>query len=172
MERLVHYIFGLVFAAGGLLALPGDGQANEGFGERVAGTYFVEHSSGAFRVITLNSDGGLSAIASSQGGSVFEGVEFTSQQGTWKQNGARALIATVINFGLGTDTTGGTVVATYELSFGRGFDTVEGVITLLNFAPGVNPFDDDAKPIDDPVESTVEGSRVEPGTLRPSDPPS
>ena len=66
----------------GPLALPGDGQANEGFGERVAGTYFVEHSSGAFRVITLNSDGGLSAIASSQGGSVFEGVEFTSQQGT------------------------------------------------------------------------------------------
>jgi hypothetical protein len=89
MERLVHYIFGLVFAAGGLLALPGDGQANEGFGERVAGTYFVEHSSGAFRVITLNSDGGLSAIASSQGGSVFEGAEFTSQQGTWKQNGGQ-----------------------------------------------------------------------------------
>jgi hypothetical protein len=167
MERLVHYVFGLVFAAGGLLALPGGGQAGEGFGERVAGTYFVEHSSGAFRVITLNSDGGLSAIASSQGGSVFEGVEFTSQQGTWQQSGAKALIATVIDFNLGTDTTGGTVVATYELSFGRGFDTVEGVITLLNFAPGVNPFADDAEPITDPVESTVEGSRVEPGTLRP-----
>ena len=29
MKRLVHYVFfGLVFAAGGLLALPGDGQAN------------------------------------------------------------------------------------------------------------------------------------------------
>jgi hypothetical protein len=27
MKRLVHYILGLVFAAGGLLALPGDGQA-------------------------------------------------------------------------------------------------------------------------------------------------
>jgi hypothetical protein len=79
MERLVHYIFGLVFAAGGLLALPGDGQANEGFGERVAGTYFVEQSTGSFRVITLNSDGGLSAIESSQGGSLIEGVEFTSQ---------------------------------------------------------------------------------------------
>jgi hypothetical protein len=165
MERLVHYIFGLVFAAGGLLALPGDGQANEGFGERVAGTYFVEQSTGSFRVITLNSDGGLSAIAS-QGSSVFEGVEFTSQQGTWKQNGAKDLIATVIDFSLGTDTTGGTVVATYELSFGRGFDTVEGVITLLAFAPGVNPFDDDAEPIDDPVEITLKGSRVEPGTLR------
>ena len=73
----------------------------------------------------------------------------------------------MIDFNLGTDTTGGTVVATYELSFGRGFDTVEGVITLLPFAPGVNPFDDDAEPIDDPVEITVEGSRVEPGTLRP-----
>jgi hypothetical protein len=48
MERLVHYIFGLVFAAGGLLALPGNGQANEGFGERVAGTYFVEQSTGSF----------------------------------------------------------------------------------------------------------------------------
>jgi hypothetical protein len=31
----------------------------------------------------------------------------------------------------------------------------------------VNPFADDAEPIDDPVEITVEGSRVEPGTLRP-----
>jgi hypothetical protein len=41
MKRLVHYVFGLAFAAGGLLALPGDGQATEGFGERVAGTYFV-----------------------------------------------------------------------------------------------------------------------------------
>jgi hypothetical protein len=167
MERLVHYIFGLVFAAGGLLALPGGGQANEGFGERVAGTYFVEQRTGSFRVITLNSDGGLSAIASSQGGSVFEGVEFTSQHGTWKQNGAQALIATVIDFGLGADTTGGTIVATYELSFGRGFHTVEGVITLLPFAPGVNPFEDDAEPIDDPVETTLKGSRVEPGTLRP-----
>jgi hypothetical protein len=98
---------------------------------------------------------------------VFEGAEFTSQQGTWKQNGAQTLIATVIDFVLGTDTTGGTVVATYELSFGRGFDTVEGVITLLNFAPGVNPFADDAEPITEPVETTVEGSRVEPGTLRP-----
>jgi hypothetical protein len=165
MERLVHYIFGLVFAAGGLLALPGHGQADEGFGERVAGTYFVEQSSGAFRVITLNSDGGLSAIESSQGGS--QGVEFTSQHGTWQQNGAQALIATVIDFGLGADTTVGTTVATYELSFGRGFDTFEGVITLLPFAPGVNPFADDAEPIDDPVEITVEGSRVEPGTLRP-----
>jgi hypothetical protein len=95
-----------------------------------------------------------------RGGSVFEGVEFTSQHGTWKQNGARALIATVIDFGLGTDTAGGTVVATYELSFGRGFDTVEGVITLLNFAPGVNPFADDAKPIDDPVR---EHRRGQPG---------
>lgn len=167
MERLVHYIFGLVFAAGTLLALPGDGQANEGFGERVAGTYFVEQSTGSFRVITLNSDGGLSAIESSQGGSLIEGVEFTSQHGTWQQNGAQALIATVIDFGLGADTTVGTTVATYELSFGRGFDTVEGVITLLNFAPGVNPFADDAKPIDDPVEITLKGSRVEPGTLRP-----
>jgi hypothetical protein len=63
----VHYAFGLVLAAGGLVALPGDGQANESFGRRVAGTYFVEHPSGSFRVITLNSDGGLSAIASSQG---------------------------------------------------------------------------------------------------------
>jgi hypothetical protein len=41
------------------------------------------------------------------------------------------------------------------------------VITLLPFAPGVNPFADDAEPISDPVEITVEGSRVEPGTLRP-----
>jgi hypothetical protein len=98
---------------------------------------------------------------------VFEGVEFTSQHGTWKQNGTRALIATVIDFGLGADTTGGTIVATYELSFGRGFDTVEGVITLLRFVPGVNPFDDDAEPIDDPVETPLKGSRVEPGTLRP-----
>jgi hypothetical protein len=167
MGRLVHATFGLVFAAGGLLALPGDGQANEGFGERVAGTYFVEQSTGSFRVITLNSDGGLSAIESSQGGSLIEGVEFTSQHGTWQQNGAKDLIATVIDFGLGADTTVGTTVATYELSFGRGFHTSEGVITLLPFAPGVNPFADDADPITDPVEITVEGSRVEPGTLRP-----
>jgi hypothetical protein len=41
------------------------------------------------------------------------------------------------------------------------------VITLLPFAPGVNPFDDDAEPIDDPVETTLKGSRIEPGTLRP-----
>jgi hypothetical protein len=167
MKRLVHYVFGLVFATGGLLALPGDGQANQGFGERVAGTYFVEESSGSFRVITLNSDGGLSAIDSSQGGSVFEGVEFTSQHGSWQQNRPHALVATVIDFGLGPDTTGGTTVATYELSFGRGFDTVEGVITLLFFAPGVNPFIEDAEPIDEPVEITFEGSRIEPGTLRP-----
>jgi hypothetical protein len=168
MERLVHYVFGLVFAAGGLLALTDDGQATEGFGERVAGTYFVEQSTGSFRVITLNSDGGLSAIDSSQGGSLIEkGVEFTSQHGSWQQNGAQALIATVIDFGVGADTTVGSTVATYELSFGRNFDTVEGVFTLLFFAPGVNPFADDAKPIRDPVKITVKGTRVEPGTLRP-----
>ena len=168
MERLVHYIFGLVFAAGGLLALPGDGQTTEGFGERVAGTYFIEQSTGSFRVITLTSDGGLSAIDSSQGRSLIEkGVEFTSQHGSWQQNGAQALIATVIDFGVGADTTVGTTVATYELSFGRNFDTAEGVFTLLFFAPGVNPFTDDAEPIDEPVEFTLKGSRVEPGTLRP-----
>ena len=176
MKRLVHCVFGLAFAAGGLMALPGDGQANEGFGERVAGTYFVEESSGSsieessgsFRVITLNSDGGLSAIDSSQGRSLIEEAgEFTSQHGSWQQNGPHALVATVIDFGLGPDTTGGTTVATYELSFGWNFDTFEGVITLLFFAPGVNPFTEDAEPIGEPVEVTLEGSRVEPGTLRP-----
>jgi hypothetical protein len=55
-------------------------------------------------VITLNSDGGLSAIESSQGGSLIEGVEFTSQRGTWRQDGAHTLIATVIDFGLSADT--------------------------------------------------------------------
>ena len=169
MKRLVHFVFfGLVFAAGGLLALPGDGQANEGFGKRVAGTYFVDEGFGSFRVITLNSDGGLSAIDASQGRSV-EGGGFTSQHGSWQQTGAHALVATVIDFGLGPDTTVATTVATYELSFGLNFDTVEGVITLLFFAPGVNPFTDDAEPIDEPVEFTLKGSRVEPGTLRPTD---
>jgi hypothetical protein len=168
MKRLVHYVFGLVFAAGGLLALPGNGQANEGFGKRVAGTYFVDEGFGSFRVITLNSDGGLSAIDSSQGRSLIEEAgEFTSQHGSWQQNGPHALVATVIDFGLGPDTTGGTTVATYELSFGWSFDTFEGVITLLFFAPGVNPFTEDAEPIGEPVEITLEGSRVEPGTLRP-----
>ena len=62
-----------------------------------------------------------------------------------------------------------TTVATYELSFGLNFDTVEGVITLLFFAPGVNPFTDDAEPIDEPAEFTLKGSRVEPGILRPTD---
>jgi hypothetical protein len=46
VKCLVHYVFGLVFAAGGLLALPGAAQTDEGFGERAAGTYFVEQSSG------------------------------------------------------------------------------------------------------------------------------
>ena len=118
-------------------------------------------------MITLNSDGELSAIDSSQSGSLIEGVEFTSQHGTWQQNGAKALIATVIDFGLDADTTVRVTVATYELSFGRRFDTFEGVITLLPFAPGVNPFADLAEPITDPVEITVEGSRVGRGTLRP-----
>ena len=166
MERLVHYAFGLVLAAGGLVALPGDGRANEGFGERVAGTYFVEHPSGSFRVITLNSDGGLSAIASAQGESLIgEGVEFTSRHGSWEQKGAQSLVATVIDFGVGTGILG-TAVATYELRFGHDFDTIAGTITLLFFAPGVNPFADDTEPIDD-AEITLEGTRVEPGTLQP-----
>jgi hypothetical protein len=167
-QPIVRYIFGFVFAAGGLLALPRDGQAEEDFGNRVAGTYFVEQSSGSFRLITLHSDGGLSAIDSSQGGSLIEkGVEFSSQHGSWQHKGAQDLVATVIDFGVGADTKVGTTVATYELSFGGDFDTVKGAITLLFFAPGVNPFADDAKPIDDPAEITVEGTRVEPGTLQP-----
>ena len=48
MERLVHYIFGLVFAAGGLLALPGDGQANEasasGLPARTSSSRVPDHS--------------------------------------------------------------------------------------------------------------------------------
>jgi hypothetical protein len=120
------------------------------------------------RVITLDRDGGLSAIDSSQGGSLIEkGGEFTSQHGSWQQKGAQDLVATVIDFGVGAEIKVGTTVATYELSFGRDFDTIAGVITLLFFAPGVNPFADGAKPIDGPAEITLEGTRIEPGSLRP-----
>jgi hypothetical protein len=41
----------------------------------------------------------------------------------------------------------GTIVATYELSFGRGFDTFEGVITLALLRARRDPCTDEAKPI-------------------------
>jgi hypothetical protein len=161
-QAILRCVFGSMFAAVSLLSLPADGRADEEFGDRVAGTYFVEQSSGSFRVITLDRNGGLSAIDSSQGRSLIKegAVEFTGQLGSWQQNGAQDLVATVINFGLGTDTKVGTTVATYEMRFGGDFDNVKGAITLLFFAPGVNPFADGAKPMQRPVEITLEGIRV------------
>ena len=134
------------------------------FRKCIAGVYFLEQSSGSFRVLTITADGNVFGVDSSQSkGLVIGSASFSDQQGTWRRTGYRKITATVLNFRFPTDTSGGgTTVARYDVAFDNQFQHIQGGISLIPYGPGVNPFDPDVEPIGCPIVITFKGQRVYP----------
>ncbi|MFO0794245.1 MAG: hypothetical protein U0586_09270 [Candidatus Brocadiaceae bacterium] len=136
----------------------------QSFSKRIAGVYFLEQSSGSFRILTITADGNVFGVDSSQSkGLVISSASFSDQQGAWRRTGCRKITATVLNFRFPTDTSlGGTTLARYDVVFDNQFQHIEGSISLIPYGAGVNPFDPDAEPIGDPIVITFKGERVNP----------
>lgn len=136
----------------------------QAFSNRIAGVYFLEQSSGSFRVLTITVDGNVFGIDSSQSnGLVISSASFSDQQGAWRRTGCRKITATVLNFRFPTGTSaGGTTLASYDVVFDNQFQHIQGDISLIPYGTGVNPFDPDAEPIGDPIVITFKGQRVSP----------
>jgi hypothetical protein len=153
-NRIIPALLTAFLLAGSSTAL-----SAQGFPAHCAGTYLIDEDGGATALWTFEGDGAFFATSSLQ-----PLVNFSDQQGSWKQDGANGAKGVVLALVFRDDNTLQDVsrIDVTLHTVGNGCGTIAGTLVVRAFEEGEDPLDpstDDEDPI---ATDTFTGRRVTP----------
>jgi len=148
---------GLILA---VFAVPSPCQADAGAHACMPGTYLVEQDDGTQSLWTLSRDGAVHITSSAEAE-----LQFSHEQGAWKQSGARMARVTTLDFSYGPPVNGGEPplsIARVDalLTFFGACHRVDGRFELRFFDPQSEDALDPTTDTGGPLRSTFTGRRL------------
>ena len=131
-----------------VVGVDGDASDRLQFAQRVAGLYLSIEPDEA-HVFKLDSDGQFAYMESPQFTGFSGGPAFSDELGSWRRVARRSLVATGIHIGYWKDGSAftGTTVLRRTFEFARGWGSMSVTCVGQTYAPGIDPFDDEAEAI-------------------------